>query len=530
MAKYITTDTELTAVANAIREKTGKSEPIAYPVGFVSEIGSISGGGGGGSGDDVKFFDYDGTLVTAYSASDFANLSAMPENPSHTGLVAQGWNWSLTKAKAYVAKYGKLNIGQLYATDDGKTRIYIHLDEGRTSPMLGIRTNGTVDVDWGDETTHDTLTGRSLYQTVHTPTHNYSAPGDYVIKLTTNGQISFTGESDFYSGSWILREASERNNINYYYRNAVKKIECGEHIVSFGTNAFYYCNSLSSISIPDSVTSIGGTAFSSCYSLSGINIPDGVTSIGGQTFNGCRHLSSISIPDSVTSIGTYTFYDCHSLSSISIPDGVTSMGDRVFCNCYSLSSISIPDSATSMGTHMFFNCNSLSSISIPDGVTSIGTYAFNSCNSLSSINIPDSVTSIGDSAFNSCYSLSRVIIPDSVTSIGTYAFSSCYSLSSINISNAITSIGNSAFNYCYSLSRVIIPDSVTSIGTYAFNSCYSIKEFHFLSSTPPTLASTNAFNNIPSDCIFYIPAGSLEAYQTATNWSGVASRFVEETA
>lgn len=40
---YLTTDTELKAVADAIRAQTGSSQPIEYPDGYVSEIGQISG-------------------------------------------------------------------------------------------------------------------------------------------------------------------------------------------------------------------------------------------------------------------------------------------------------------------------------------------------------------------------------------------------------------------------------------------------------------------------------------------------------
>ena len=92
---------------------------------------SESGGGGGGGGSvsvppkEVNFYDYDGTVVNAYTASEFAALSAMPDNPSHDGLTAQGWNWSLADAKAYVAKYGRLNIGQIYVTTSGDTEIDI---------------------------------------------------------------------------------------------------------------------------------------------------------------------------------------------------------------------------------------------------------------------------------------------------------------------------------------------------------------------------------------------------------------------
>lgn len=45
MASYIVSDTSLTAVADAIRTKTGKSAQMAFPDGFVDEIDGISGGG-----------------------------------------------------------------------------------------------------------------------------------------------------------------------------------------------------------------------------------------------------------------------------------------------------------------------------------------------------------------------------------------------------------------------------------------------------------------------------------------------------
>lgn len=44
-------DSDLTAVANAIRAKSGGSTPLVFPGGFVSEIGSIQTGGGGGGAE-----------------------------------------------------------------------------------------------------------------------------------------------------------------------------------------------------------------------------------------------------------------------------------------------------------------------------------------------------------------------------------------------------------------------------------------------------------------------------------------------
>ena len=460
MAKIFIEESTLSAIGNSIRAKTGKTNMIP-PLSMPTEIESIQTGDGGSSApvsaNNVTFYDYDGTIVASYSFEEVQALTSLPAGPFHEGLTFQGWNWSLEAIKAMNRA---VNVGAIYTTNDGKTRIYITLGEGRMSPLLGCCPNGTVIVDWGDGTTPDTLTGTSTSTIQYTPTHNYTSPGNYVISLTVNGTCGFLGSSTSNDYCYLLKYSTTADTRNRYYQNAITKIEFGDNATSIGSHAFYYCHSLTSITIPDSVTSIGQDAFSDCYSLTSITIPDGVTSIGTYAFNRCYSLTGLAIPNSVTSIGQYAFQNCYSLTSITIPDGVTTIGQYAFINCYSLTNITIPD-----------------------GVTSIGTYAF-----------------------NRCYSLTGLAIPNSVTSIGQYAFQNCYSLTSITI-----------------------PDGVTTIGQYAFINCYGMAEYHLKSTTPPTLSNTNTFNGIPDDFIIYVPQGSLEAYQTATNWATYASHMQEET-
>ena len=286
MAEYLTNTTDLTKVASAIREKGGTSDPLVYPDGFVTAIKAIQTGGGTkpGAPGDITFYDYDGTIVTSWTLEELAAKTALPDYPSHEGLTCQGWNWSLADLKT---TNRKMNVGALYITDDGKTCIYIRLEEGRTSPMLGVCPNGTVTVDWGDGTTPDTLTGTSTTTVKWTPKHAYAEPGEYVIKLTVDGTMGFYGDSSSSVGSAILRYSSSDDNRNRVYQNSVQKIEIGNGVTSIGDYAFSNCYSLSSITIPDGVTSIGGSAFDSCYSLASITIPDGVTSIGDYAFYSC---------------------------------------------------------------------------------------------------------------------------------------------------------------------------------------------------------------------------------------------------
>ena len=164
----------------------------------------------------------------------------------------------------------------------------------------------------------------------------------------------------------------------------------------------------------------------------------------------------------------------------------------------------------------------LTSAAIKSGVTSIGFQGFYNCKTLISIEIPDSVTSIDSDAFNGCRILSSIVIPNSVTSIGSSAFYYCSSLSSVTIPNSVTSIGSSAFYYCSSITSITIPNSVTSIGNYAFNNCKSLTSVTVNAATPLTLGK-KAFNN--SNCPIYVPAESVDAYKSATNWSTYASRI-----
>ena len=351
-------DAGMKSVADAIRAKAGTTDLLAWPDGFKSAVEGIQTGGGTTLGvpGDITFYDYDGTIVTSWTLEELATKTALPDYPSHEGLTCQGWNWSLADLKT---TNRKMNVGAMYITDDGKTRIYIRLEEGRTSPMLGVCPNGTVTVDWGDGTTPDTLTGTSTTTVKWTPNHAYAAPGEYVIKLTVNGTMGFYSDSSSSGGSAILWYSSSKDNRNYAYRNSVQKIEIGNGVTNIANSAFSYCYSLTSITIPDSVTMITNNAFSYCYSL-----------------------TSITIPDSVTNIVNYAFYNCYSLSLITIPNGVTNIANSAFYNCYSLTSITIPDSVTSIAGNVFYNCYSLVSITIPDSVTNIASRAFNNCYSV----------------------------------------------------------------------------------------------------------------------------------------------------
>ena len=350
MAEYLTNTTDLTKVASAIREKGGTSDPLVYPEGFVTAIQAIQTGGGikPGAPGDITFYDYDGTIVTSWTLAELATKTVLPDYPSHEGLTCQGWNWSLTDLKI---TNRKMNVGAMYITDDGATRLHIRIATvGRmTVPLyIGQTVANGVSIDWGDGSAAETLVGTGNVNTSHT----YAEPGDYIISLMPQDGCTLS-----------FGDGSESNCV----------------MGSIGNNGRVYCNMLQEVYVGKNVTTIGSYVFQNCYSLASVTIPDGVTSIGSYAFYNCYSLASVTTPDGVTSINNNAFYNCYSIESVTIPDSVTSIYNFSFYNCYSLASVTIPDGVTSISNFSFYNCYSLASVTIPDGVTSISTYAFGNC-------------------------------------------------------------------------------------------------------------------------------------------------------
>ena len=107
-------------------------------------------------------------------------------------------------------------------------------------------------------------------------------------------------------------------------------------------------------------------------------------------------------------------------------------------------------------------------------------------------------------------------------------FNRCVALESINLPPNLTTIKGNAFANCSKLATISIPATVTTIDAYAFNNNNNLKSIKMLPTTPPTIQSSS-FNSLPSDVVFTVPKGSLEAYRTATNWVQWADHMVEVT-
>ena len=106
MAEYLTNTAELTAVANAIREKGGTSEQLACPDGFVAAIQAIQ----TGVPLQIAVTTNAGATVTATKGSK--TVSGTADTSGHCTLtVDEAGTWTVTAATASTTKTSDVVVG-----------------------------------------------------------------------------------------------------------------------------------------------------------------------------------------------------------------------------------------------------------------------------------------------------------------------------------------------------------------------------------------------------------------------------------
>lgn len=311
---------------------------------------------------DVVFVDYDGEIVEQYTAAEFLALTALPANPSHTGLVAQGWNWSLANAQEYVAKWGCLVIGQNYTTDDGKTRYYLHITEQIYPKTLSIPSRvpsgSSLRIDWGDgESTTVSGTNADV-----TSSHTYANGGDYVVTLTFTGSFAIGS-----SAGGAVASAAAR---------AVYAVELGNNITAVNRSAFNAASNLRTVSIPANIKNFSGYVAGTGNAFAGGNIkcvvfPAGTTTVG--PLGTIRKF--VSFPKGLTAVSAFAN---SVLRALTLPEG----GSWAMDTNYTLTRaerISFPSKAATIGggswSTTFISSAYCRKFTIPSGVTSIKAHA-----------------------------------------------------------------------------------------------------------------------------------------------------------
>lgn len=390
MSTFTVQSSSLYAVADSIRAKGGTSDMLSFPDGFISAIAAIDGGGGGGGEvgkGNVRFVDFDGTIIKKWSIDDVNMASELPTNPTHDGLTSQGWNWTLSDIQAYMSSYPQatLTVGQMYTTSDGSTRIYIEFPEDTPSnrmtfPLVLGASYATID--WGDgATTVASVGSMASYD------HTYMSPGEYTITITGTIDLSGTSmETDLTSCIFGARDPQ-----HLYNANRIRRVELGSNVGN----------------------SIGDYTFAGCAALEAVTMPDAVTMCGDGCFDGCVSLRGLVIPTYMSGVPMGLCKSCGALRAVALSPNIGYINGSAFTACASLEAVAIPSQVSSVESYTFAGCTALASVTIPNGVSMIGEGAFQGCTSLAGMTIPASVYDIGQMAFDMDYAVGEYHVKNS---------------------------------------------------------------------------------------------------------------------
>lgn len=456
---------------------------------------------------DVMFMDYDGSVVASYDAADFiANVTALPTPPSHDGLTFQEWNWDLADIKTELQTgSGACCIGAHYTTNDGKTHFYIELEQkqGYDTVSLNIqRVSGTVTIEWGDGASNSYSSGSTIYGS-----HTYTTYGEYTI--TVSGEFKFVNgmmgirpkRSGTVSGAWY-------NVPNYF----LKRVEIGANatISADVYDLFTKCPMLETVTTHKDF--LGTTAptnfrftniFSVCSSLKFFVFPKIMSNVSttsfssapmANCFSGCGSLLTVSFPKRFYWIAVT--FDTSGLRFLYFPY--------------------VPTITIKGGARISMN----SSPNLRKLVMKFDAYSTTYANGLVY------------QMLNNCYALETVTLSQMAFGYpNAYMMQNCNNFcgenGTVTLDASVTVLSGQNFQAVTGVKKYVFLGNVTSIGSAAFYYNYACVEYDFTHNTQvPTLANTNAFVGIMSECKIKVPAALESSWKTAANWSNYASYIV----
>lgn len=321
MAEYLIQDTTLSAIAEAIRNKTGKADNIT-PEQMPTEIMGITTGGGEGEKPfdchSVTFM-YGDTVLWVRSVADgdtcadpvVRGLIPTPTKESTAQYNYTFYGWGASDGGAADANILK-NITEdktVYAIFTATVRTYtitFYDDDGTTVLKTAKVAYGTVPSYTPVKTDHkflgwtpeaEAVIGDASY-VANWEVLDEIASGTFASgatwKLKTDGcmELSGNGAMDNYSGNPAQPWAEHRSKIT--------KLVVGNGITSIGDYAFAFCSNLTVpsgywlLDTDTKVSRIGNYAFQSCTALNKFVVRSTVKRIGQYAFSGCSGLTTLS--------------------------------------------------------------------------------------------------------------------------------------------------------------------------------------------------------------------------------------------
>lgn len=375
---------------------------------------------------DINFWDYDGTLLYAWTFAELATKTELPPLPSHDGLICQGWNWTLQDIKDAGRE---LDIGALYITDDGKTRLYVDVDTETWDDFVlnywQSNTNTTT-VDWGDGTTPETKDANSWIEHRHV----YASSGSYVITMSVkDGKTMRLGHD-------------------------------GRMLIANGETDMGRCAMLAKVEIGERMTRVTERAFYAAVRLKSVSVPSGVLFEPWRTFEQAANIRAVTAAFSSAII--QTFYNCTNLRAIASTKGTTQSDDYTITNT-AVRQINFDMTAAN-------SAQALERVHIKAVNGQVGNFSF--CRALVEITIPADATTFVTAAFQGDYALRRVTCLGDIASIPAQVFQRCYPLRFVDFTHctAVPTLANvNAFDQTHAQLEIRVPASLADAWKAATN-------------------------------------------------------------
>lgn len=377
---------------------------------------------------DINFWDYEGTLLYSWTLAELATKTELPPLPSHDGLICQGWNWTLQDIKDAGRE---LDIGALYITDDGKTRLYVDVDTETWDDFVlnywQDPRNATT-VDWGDGTTPETLNKDSYVEHRHV----YASSGSYVITMSVK------------EGATMRLGASS----------------AGRFLIANGETDIGRCAMLAKVEIGERMTRVTERAFYAAVRLKSVSVPSGVLFEPWRTFEQATNIRAVTV--SFSSEIIQSFYRCTNLRAIASTKGTTHSPGYVITNT-AVRQINFDMSDA-------YNAQALERVHIKAVNGQVGD--FSSCVSLLEVTIPADATTFVTAAFQGDYALRRVTCLGDIASIPAQVFQRCYPLRFVDFTHctAVPTLANvNAFDGTHEQLEIRVPASLADAWKAATN-------------------------------------------------------------
>lgn len=398
---------DLKAVADTIRAKTGSTESLSFPSGFVSSIEGITGGGSGSvegvhfvtfmNGDEVL---YVRPVADGDTCADVVERGLIPaptkESTTQYDYYFDGWGATpnggkddtilnnITANKTVYAIYSSVvrTYTITYYDDDGTTVLNTQqLAYGATPSTYIPEKDGYTFVKWTPSIT--TVKGDTIYTAVWEEGIGGTCGNGVAWELSDGALVI--------SGSGAIEDYTSATQQPWAkHADKIVSITIGSGITTVGSYAFYGLSNLTTVTNNVTDLDINSYAFSNCKSFESINSKT-LKNVGDYAFDGCDKLGSILYLSTTTqTIGKYAFRNC-TATRFGLKNAnwckLSSIGEGAFYNCSALTDAGVYFSTSGLGevgNYAFYNCSAMTTVKLGGQPNKIGKNAFTGCSALTS--------------------------------------------------------------------------------------------------------------------------------------------------